>query len=111
MPVFNKLVRDNIPDIIIKEGRHPITGTLSDKEYELELLRKLYEEVDEVIGAYQTGTRKELIEEISDVKEVLTSFMEQYSISSTELNSVWQEKNKTNGRFKKKIFLKYVKDD
>jgi predicted house-cleaning noncanonical NTP pyrophosphatase (MazG superfamily) len=43
---FNKLVRDNIPEIIKKDGREPITHIAEDKEYEEALSRKLNEEVN-----------------------------------------------------------------
>lgn len=42
--IYNKLVRDNIPNIISKNGETPITRVLSDVEYKEELERKLYEE-------------------------------------------------------------------
>ena len=42
--IFNKLVRDNIPDIIHNNGKKAITRILSDEEYKQELEKKLYEE-------------------------------------------------------------------
>ena len=41
----NKLVRDKIPQIIIKAGKKPIIRTLSDDEVPLYLEMKLEEEV------------------------------------------------------------------
>ena len=41
---YNKLVRDNIPEIIIADNCTPITRILSDEEYKIELEKKLYEE-------------------------------------------------------------------
>ena len=46
---FNKLVRDNIPNIITKNGRVPITHAAGEEEFDLALLQKLREEVDEYI--------------------------------------------------------------
>ena len=34
--IFNKLVRDNIPNIIINNGEEPITRILTDKQYKKE---------------------------------------------------------------------------
>lgn len=45
-----KLVRDNIPAIIEKNGETCVTRTLSDKEYEDALTNKLQEEVAELLG-------------------------------------------------------------
>ena len=42
--IYNKLVRDNIPDIIEKNGEIPIIRILSNEEYKLELEKKLCEE-------------------------------------------------------------------
>lgn len=33
MKKYNKLVRDNIPEIMVKNGDRPITRILTDEEY------------------------------------------------------------------------------
>ena len=47
--MYNKLVRDNIPDIIKKNGATPIIRILDDEEYFKELNRKLKEELNEYL--------------------------------------------------------------
>ena len=47
LKIYNKLVRDNIPKIMIQNGTTPITRILSDEEYLTELNKKLLEEVKE----------------------------------------------------------------
>ena len=42
--IYNKLVRDNIPDIIKNNGEIPITKTLDQNDYKKELEIKLNEE-------------------------------------------------------------------
>ena len=42
--VYNKLVRDNIPNIIKSNGEIPIIRILDNDEYKKELENKLYEE-------------------------------------------------------------------
>ena len=49
--MYQKLVRDNIPAIIEKNGETCVTRTLSDKEYEDALMNKLQEEVAELLTA------------------------------------------------------------
>lgn len=49
--VYNKLVRDNIPEIIMNDGEYPVIRVLNDEEYKKELERKLLEEYKEVIEA------------------------------------------------------------
>ena len=63
--IFNKLVRDNIPDIIRNNGEKAITRVLSDEEYEEELLKKLSEETSEVINA---SSKDELLKELGKYK-------------------------------------------
>ena len=43
MQVYNKLVRDKIPEIISNNGEIPIARVLDDVEYKSELENKLYE--------------------------------------------------------------------
>lgn len=51
MKEYNKLVRDNIPEIMIKNGAKPVTRILSDNEYLEELNKKLLEEVNEYLSS------------------------------------------------------------
>lgn len=53
--MFNKLVRDRIPEMIESNCEVPVTRVLEDKEYKEELHKKLKEEVNEVIGAETHG--------------------------------------------------------
>ena len=46
MKVYNKLVRDKIPEIILKDNELPSTRILNDEEYIQELNKKLQEEVN-----------------------------------------------------------------
>ena len=71
--IFNKLVRDNIPNIIENNGEKAITRILSDKEYRVELYKKLLEESQEVINSQDT---EDILEELADVLEVLKSIAE-----------------------------------
>ena len=68
--VFNKLVRDNIPNIIANNGEESVTRVLEEDEYRTELYKKLLEEANEVISS---KTSDETIEELADVLEILKS--------------------------------------
>lgn len=46
--VYNKLVRDNIPEIIRRNGEEPVCHVLSEEEYWDALLKKDEEELIEV---------------------------------------------------------------
>lgn len=49
--IYNKLVRDNIPEIIKSKNEIPVTRVLNDEKYKKELEKKLFEEYNEVIEA------------------------------------------------------------
>ena len=68
MKIYNKLVRDNIPEIMIENGAKPVTRILSDEEYLRELNKKLLEEVNEYL---ESGN----ILELADIEEVLQSIV------------------------------------
>ena len=101
MPVYNKLVRDKIPDIIEKSGKKAITTVLNDEEYLTELDRKLNEERTE----YQ---QDKSIEELADMLEVIYAITVARGYSVEELERIRAEKAEKRGEFNDRIFLKEV---
>ena len=103
MPVYNKLVRDKIPEIIESSGKKAITTVLSnEEEYLTELDRKLNEECAE----YQQDKN---IEELADMLEVIYAITLARGYSVEELEQIRREKAEKRGRFNDRIFLKEVK--
>lgn len=100
--IFNKLVRDNIPDIIENKGEKAITRILSDKEYRVELYKKLLEESQEVINSQDT---EDILEELADVLEVLKSIVELENRNLDDVIEIANTKRLKSGGFSKKIFL------
>ena len=98
MKVYNKLVRDNIPEIMIKNGAKPVTRILTDEEYLIELNKKLLEEVNEYLES-------ENIEEIADIEEVLLAILTSKGITRDNLEEIRKTKTIKRGAFNKKIFL------
>lgn len=92
-----KLVRDKIPEIIIADGKTPITRILTDEEYLVELDKKLNEEVAE----YQADKS---IDEMADVLEVLFAVCQARGYSVEELMTVRDAKREKRGGFEQKIF-------
>lgn len=84
--MYQKLVRDNIPTIIEKNGETCVTRTLSDKEYEDALMNKLQEEM-------------------ADVMEVMYAMGKTCAVSKREIEQVRSQKAAEKGTFSKKIFL------
>lgn len=102
--VYNKLVRDNIPNIIKDKGEEPITRILSDEEYKIELEKKLYEEYKEVIEA----TDQDRVEELADLLEVIKALGELEHKSLEDIIAIANSKSIKRGAFKEKIFLEKV---
>ena len=98
MKVYNKLVRDRIPEIIEKNGGKPIIRKLDDEEYFRELNRKIKEELNEYLESGE-------IEELADLEEVLRAILDYKNCSYEEFEKIRNEKVKKRGAFKNKIFL------
>ena len=98
MSVYNKLVRDRIPELMEAQGKHPVVQILDDAEYTKHLEAKLDEEVSEY---HQDKT----LEELADILEVVYALAENLGASREELMAVYQAKNQARGGFAKKCFL------
>jgi predicted house-cleaning noncanonical NTP pyrophosphatase (MazG superfamily) len=93
-----KLVRDNIPKIMVEKGKIPKTHIASEEEYEESLIEKLDEELLEV-------KEDRNIEEIADLIEVAFALAKKYGSSEEEINKIRREKNSKNGAFEKRVIL------
>lgn len=107
MIVYNKLVRDKIPEIIRRDKKHPVIEILDDNAYELELKKKLMEEINEYNDA---KTKEEAVEELADVMEVIHALSKVHGKSIDEIDLVRKEKFKKRGGFTDKVFLLGVKE-
>src|SRR5579862_9054477 len=101
MKLYNKLVRDKIPQIIKKDGKRPIFRTLSNIEYLDELVKKLREEVDEFEASHSA-------EELADIQEVILAILNVLKIEVKQLESLRKQKAKSHGGFQKRVFLEQV---
>ena len=104
MKVYNKLVRDKIPEISEADGRECKTHTLSNEEYIAALEAKLNEEVAE----YQEDKN---LEEMADVLEVLQAICLARGYTLEGLEDMRARKARERGGFKEKIFLEYVEKE
>ena len=102
--IYNKLVRDKIPDIIKENGATPVVKILDEVEYKNELEKKLYEEYKEVIEA----TGDDRVEELADVLEVIRALANLENKNLNEVIAIADRKSKKRGTFEEKIFLEKV---
>jgi predicted house-cleaning noncanonical NTP pyrophosphatase (MazG superfamily) len=108
MPIYNKLVRDRIPEVIKSTGKHYSTRVLDNEEYITELKNKSLEELKEYLN---TENDKDAIEELSDLLEIIRALAECHGASFEKVEEVRQKKAEKRGSFKKKIFLIEVEDE
>lgn len=108
LPVYNKLVRDRIPEIIENSGKKFTTKILDDAQYELELKKKLKEEMEE----YQNASNdNEALEELADLLELMHALAKVHGASMEEVEKIRQDKASKRGGFEEKIFLIEVEDE
>ena len=79
MKVYKRLVRDKVPDMILRDNQLPVTRTLNDKEYEEELNKKLEEEVKDYL------VNKNYIDMI-DIVEVIDAILDFKGIDKDSWN-------------------------
>jgi len=98
MKIYNKLVRDKIPEIIQSKGQKLKTRILDDKEYREELNKKLQEEMKEYLEDNN-------VEELADIVEVVYGILNSMDISIEAFEKIRLEKVEKRGAFQEKIFL------
>ena len=96
--VYNKLVRDRIPEIIAASGKRCETRILSEDEYLAMLKAKLHEEIAE----YEHSSE---LEELADILEILHALAAASGATPAELEAVRASKAKKRGGFAEKICL------
>ncbi|MFX0173518.1 MAG: phosphoribosyl-ATP pyrophosphohydrolase [Candidatus Hodarchaeota archaeon] len=96
--IYNKAIRDKIPEIIEARGLKCEYETLPDKEFLVYLEKKLEEEIKEY---YQTNN----IAELADLLEVIYRIIELRGVSLSEIEEMRSKKNSIRGSFSKNLFL------
>ena len=99
--VYNKLVRDRIPEIIDASGKTCTVEVLTNDAYIQALDAKLSEELAE----YQ---QSKSLEEFADLLEVMGAVVKARGYTWDDLTRVRKEKRAQRGAFDQKIFLKEV---
>ena len=97
--VFNKLVRDKIPEIIEANGESAEIEILDDQRFLQQLHEKLFEEANEFV-------EEDSVEELADLMEVIYAIARLRGIDLEEVEKIRKEKAQKRGAFEKKIFLK-----
>lgn len=102
--VYNKLVRDRIPEIIEADGKRCVCKTLPQDQYITMLDAKLNEELAE----YQ---QSKSLEELADLLEVMGAVVLARGYTWEQLTDIRKKKKEERGGFEKRILLKEVYED
>ncbi|MFL6486618.1 MAG: phosphoribosyl-ATP pyrophosphohydrolase [Nitrososphaera sp.] len=96
--LYNKAIRDKIPEIIKSKGERCIVRELTDAEFLSELEKKLHEELAE----YEQNKSPE---ELADILEVAYRIPELRGISKEKMESIRKKKANKRGGFEGNLFL------
>ncbi len=96
--IYNKLVRDNIPEIIKANNKEPIIYMAEIEETKTLLFQKLFEELNEF-----KETPNE--EELADMLEVIEGIGNLYQLNMNQVYQKKEVKRKERGGFQKRIVL------
>ena len=127
---YDKLVRDDIPDVVRAGGNHPVTRRVDGREYQRYLAAKLREEVDELLDAFISedaasaehddalvgereytlvGERDDaLLGELADVHAVLDAIGDARGHSRTAVRERAREKADARGGFADGVVLERI---
>lgn len=103
MKVYNKLVRDKIPTIIMASGKSCSIDILDQQQYMLHLNAKLQEELQEYLASGD-------IEELADLEEVLRAILDVKGVTYQQFEGIRQDKVTKCGAFRDRILLTSVDD-
>ena len=98
MVIYNKAIRDKIPEIIKESGKNCNVKKLDNSEFLIRLEKKLAEELAE----YQESKN---VEELADILEVIYRISELKGVVSDELDKIRQKKAEQRGKFDDNLFL------
>ena len=99
MKVYDKLIRDRIPEIIEASGSKCEVEVVSDEVALEYLYKKLGEEVDELLSDKN-------LDEIADIMEVLFAIGKKFGYSENDVLGRRNEKRDSRGCFDDNLILK-----
>ncbi len=101
MKIFRKLIRDNMPELMAKEGKHLKTRALSEEEFLPALENKLLEEVQEL----RTDPTESKPAKIAYIYEILDYIVRATGSTPKQIESIRKEDFAKKGGSDKKLFL------
>lgn len=103
-----KLVRDNIPQILEKEGKTCIVNTLELEDYCKQLVVLLDEKVLEFKNAFLAEDDELAVKKIADTVEVLYAVLDMIGVEHKSFEKIRLANKQKYGGYEKRILLKEV---
>ncbi len=101
----DKLIRDNLPQIMRASGIQVFERVMEKDEYLKRLKDKLLEEAKEVIAS---GSEKQMREELADLLEVTLALAKVYGMEFADIQQVAEQKRADKGGFDNRIYNAFV---
>ncbi|WP_421052395.1 phosphoribosyl-ATP pyrophosphohydrolase [Lysinibacillus capsici] len=107
MPIYNKLVRDKILEVIEAKGLSYHAHILEPSELVKAIKAKMIEEATEF---YEAQHKEDSVEELADILELIHMAIGVLGVSFEELEETREHKRNARGGFEKGIYLIDVVD-
>lgn len=105
---YNKLVRDNIPDMIKAKHENCEVRHITDiQELQQELFKKIREEAQSLS---MTRSKEEFLDEYADLMVVLDTILEQLGVTKEEVSEVRRANILRKGSYRRQNFLVWSDD-
>ena len=98
---YNKLIRDQIPEIIRESGKRFEVEVMDEAQFRQALLAKLVEEAQEAAAAGPGDLKVEL----ADLLEVIQAVIEAFDLDADEISEIQERRRAARGGFEGRLKL------
>jgi predicted house-cleaning noncanonical NTP pyrophosphatase (MazG superfamily) len=104
---YNKLCRDNVPEIIRAKGFDCDIREMDHTEYRREVIRKVYEEAS---GVSNHTSRDHLLKELADLVITINAVKHEFEITDAEMTEAMTKSLIEKGGYDKRLYLSWSSD-
>lgn len=106
---MGKLVRDNIPNILEKEGKTFDITVLEAEEYANGLISVLSEEMNSFKQSFEAEDDELAVTKVADVMEVLFAILDLIGVEEKSFEKIRLARKQKYGSYQKKIAIDNIK--
>ncbi len=104
---YNKLCRDNVPEIIKSKGFECEIREVDHDEYKREIIRKVFEEAS---GVSNHTSRESLMKELADLLITINAVKHEFEISDAEVTEAMTKSLVLKGGYEKRLYIAWSSD-